>query len=193
MTFNPKRGDRVTLAKEFGDYPLTPIPAGRVGTVRRLRADCVEVMLDDYERQLDSWFNVLQVAIVDADGQRLPDFANPAERILEPTGEANIVETMTGSNYQEYHTGGGCMAWHRDLDGGGHIWICTDDQDVLGDPLRAQWLVGRYAPDDNGWVCCEQAFTLSRAMDLAGKLPDPRGDERTLSAEEVAALDGAKS
>lgn len=101
---------------------------------------------------------------------------------LAPVAVADI---MGAAGYRTFPTGGGCMAWARDLEDGSRIWICTDDNDTDGAPDEAIWLVGRHDLD-GGFIVANGSYTLARAFEIAPLIPSPAGKDETMSFPAVA-------
>lgn len=99
-------------------------------------------------------------------------------------------ELMTSHGYELYHTGGGCMAWMREVEGG-YILITNDDAGVDSDADEVVWIVGRYLDGGEqggvvgdlqyGFVITGDYATLHDALARADTLPIPQdGDERLI-------------
>jgi hypothetical protein len=80
------------------------------------------------------------------------------------------------AGFVNWHTGGGCFAWRRDLGGGTELLItesggtgaflgrCGDD----GEPDH--WLVGLYHPDIDPDTQCRKVMTVTEAIAIADEL-----------------------
>jgi hypothetical protein len=89
-----------------------------------------------------------------------------------------LAERMGDHNFHPEHTGGGCFAWKREIDGGGHVLITLDDGMSLGDwPSRdkAEWLAGRYDAEGNFVLVAD--VTLEQAVLATTRLPAPSADD----------------
>jgi hypothetical protein len=80
--------------------------------------------------------------------------------------------------FDEHHTGGGCMALVKQLEGGHSLWLT--DCDGSGIPESADpedldgALYGRYDQDGECVVVTELATLIKfKQQELAGELPDP--------------------
>lgn len=80
--------------------------------------------------------------------------------------------TMEAAGYRAEHQGGNCLAWCKPTDGGSHLMICTDDNDIDGEIYAPIWLVGHH-DDEGGFVELSDAFTLSDALAAAARMPSP--------------------
>jgi len=82
---------------------------------------------------------------------------------------------MAAHYYEEWHTGGGCMAWRKDLSDGGYLMITIDGTE-LGDwrgRNKKQYDLGRYDENGEAWVLAGAALTLAEAILLGDRLPYP--------------------
>lgn len=113
----------------------------------------------------------------DAAAQRFFASLDAREAAVRPT----VAEPLRADGYEVYHTGGGCLAWRRDIGEDEYVLITWYDS-VDGDPEASEWLVGRYH-EDGGWINLDQLFTLREAMEVARKLPSARrADGSTIEA-----------
>jgi hypothetical protein len=71
-------------------------------------------------------------------------------------------KAMMEAGWHIAHTGGGCMAWEKNLPDGRYVWICDENND-LGERQDEPYLVGLY--DANG-----QSETLDDCPDLGSAL-----------------------
>lgn len=83
---------------------------------------------------------------------------------------ADVKLLVEEAGYEIAHTGGGCLAWRKDLDNGEHLLICTEDNTIDADPAAKEWLVGRHT-DDGGMIEIDGATTLEDALRIADLLP----------------------
>jgi|TARA_R110002020_G_scaffold524_3_gene2632 hypothetical protein len=71
------------------------------------------------------------------------------------------------SGYETWHTGGGCMAFHKSLDlVDGRDQYClisnNDDIDCDADPNAKEWIIGIY--DNDSFINVGETFTLKNAI-----------------------------
>lgn len=84
----------------------------------------------------------------------------------------DIFAEMESLGYAPYHTGGSCMVWNKDIAPGRCFWICTDSQELNGDPNAKIWLAGSYANCGENWVN-HTGLTLAEAVAILPTLPIP--------------------
>lgn len=101
--------------------------------------------------------------------------------------EVRVRAIMEGAGYAVTSTGGGCMAWFRQTQDGGHVLICTTSNRLYAGPQQTAdeskvdrsytdgWLVGRYS--HNGAFLNFSPIILGEALAVAEVLPDPDGHE----------------
>lgn len=96
-----------------------------------------------------------------------------AEASATPEGQ-----TFNAASFHLEHTGGGCTAWERPVDG--TPWrILITDSEGLGHTLEGEhcyrpgspdcWLIGAQNDDGDGTEC-EEADTAERALEIADAL-----------------------
>lgn len=68
-----KIGDKVALSRDYGEYPMTPIPAGQTGVVAEITDQFIGVRMDTPDPQLAAWDGILQVGSFGDDGIMVPD------------------------------------------------------------------------------------------------------------------------
>lgn len=68
--------------------------------------------------------------------------------VSKNAARSEVGEVMARHNFTIEHMGGGCLAWMRRLDEGGHVLVC-DTGNGLGDSLTESYWVGRYDEDSN--------------------------------------------
>ena len=98
-----------------------------------------------------------------------------------------IRDAVAEQGFVSAHMGGGTMAWERDAGEGERILICTEDSDIDGDPLKAEWLVGRHS-ENGGMVEVTKPMTLMEALAASDRLPsavDANGLDLEISAGTV--------
>lgn len=83
---------------------------------------------------------------------------------------ADVRHLVDEAGFEIAHTGGGCLAWRKDLDNGEYLLVCTEDNTIDADPAAKEWLVGRHS-DDGGMVEIDGATTLEDALRIAELLP----------------------
>lgn len=81
---------------------------------------------------------------------------------------------MLAAGYEAWHTGGGCMAWRRELPDGGHLLVTAGDDGLDADPAEAAWCVGRYGAEE-GFAFVHARMTLADAIAAGPRLPAPVG------------------
>jgi len=102
--------------------------------------------------------------------------------------ETGLADTMKAHGYIPVHTGGGCMAWSKQLADTSALMITNGDAGIDGDPNAPIWVIGRY-DDDDGSVDVHATYTLAAAVAAASTLPPPRdrnGDTVQESYETVS-------
>jgi hypothetical protein len=91
----------------------------------------------------------------------------------------SISVLLEAAGYYIEATGGGGLAWQRDIDGEGDACVLLScNGEIDGDPASESWGVGRYGRT-GGWICLDEAFTLADAIAAAARLPStrlPNGD-----------------
>lgn len=105
-----------------------------------------------------------------AHGHRFFDAMDAKHEAVRPEVRA----IMKAAGYEWQTTGGGLMAWQKDLSEEDFLWIVNHkDQALLdGDPSAEIWGVGRYH-SDGGWIELHKLYTLATAVVIAGSLPSP--------------------
>lgn len=91
-------------------------------------------------------------------------------------------ELMVAAGYTPYHTGGGCMAWRKDIDRG-YLLITTEDASIDGNAEDQIWMVGRYLEDGEEYGYITAAYwiglDLQKATVIGPEIPLPKdGEER---------------
>ncbi|MER8619214.1 hypothetical protein NKG99_20645 [Mesorhizobium sp. M1409] len=99
-----------------------------------------------------------------------------------PEGQA-----FNAGGFHLEHTGGGCTAWERPVDGTGWRILITDSEG-LGHTLEGDhsfrpgkpdcWLIGAQSDDDDG-TDCEEADSVEQALEIADAI-EQRIREKTL-------------
>jgi hypothetical protein len=121
----------------------------------------------------------------DAAAQRFFASLDAREAAVRPT----VAEPLRSEGYEVYPTGGGCLAWRRNVGEAEYVLITWFDS-VDGDPEAGEWLVGRYH-EDGGWINLDQLFTLREAMEVARKLPSARRADGSIIEEIFDTLEAA--
>lgn len=121
----------------------------------------------------------------DDDARRVFTSLGARETAVRPA----VAEPLRADGYEVYHTGGGCLAWRRDIGEDEYVLITWYDS-VDGDPEAKEWLVGRYH-EDGGWINLDQLFTLREAMEIARKLPPARRPDGSIIEELLDTLEEA--
>lgn len=85
--------------------------------------------------------------------------------VTEKAKATDIGKKMAENGFEVWHTGGGCLAWGKNLAGGYTTMICDDGQGLLGedsDTEKARWLGGVY--DDDGEFVNVEKDTLDEVI-----------------------------
>jgi hypothetical protein len=131
----------------------------------------------------------LRIVEDDASGkaqERAGRFAKWLDTTVESVRDG-VSKPMLAAGYEAWHMGGGCMSWGRNLAGGTHLLVCTQDNRIDGDPEAPEWIVGRYG-DEDGFVCLQEPRSLSQALTESERLPRPvdaEGNPVELSVDEL--------
>jgi hypothetical protein len=84
--------------------------------------------------------------------------------------KAAIRDQMHKAGYAEYHTGGGCVVWNKDIDQSRYPWTSTDDNDLFGGPNANIWIAGTYSGHGENWLNVT-GLTLDEAVEILPRLP----------------------
>lgn len=116
------------------------------------------------------------------------DAENEERRLVQR--ERLLTARMHGMGFQEYNTGGGCMAWQKLLPDDRYIWICTTDQGLFEDADQPEWVLGVYfdTEDEVKNVHDETNITLQAALDSAQKIAETRIEIADVNPADLAAL-----
>lgn len=157
------KGWTVYLVADKGDLRLVGVSVSREGTMRIVEDDASGVSsahADKFHAWLDSRHD-----------------ATPEE----------IKSAVEEAGYDMAHMGGGCLAWAKDVSDKERLLICTDGNDIDGDPRKREWLIGRHSYD-GGMVELTEPFTLADAIAAIEKLPpsiDSNGAQLDIHAKTV--------
>ena len=133
------------------------------------------------------------------------------ERVLEDAPKTAVGQITTAAGFRIDHTGGGCLAWGKNLAGKHYVWITDTSGGGLGDTPEDEFTVGLYNDDGDPIDTADVLPNLQAALDWAeareivvrwfdrfglGYHPDTRGADyvdqhgaRSLTDEEAAAYD----
>ena len=172
---------KIETAADFsrlcGNISITP--QGKFGTVRKSGGGYAIYLLgadgkvSEYGGAIDlSSANEVIRRAADGSTQRSLDLLNRHIEHQVAQCSPSVREAATAAGFGVEHTGGGCLAWRREGQGGTYLLLTTLDADINGDPNAEQWIVGRYDDDGEGSVAVEK-LTLAQAVAAASRLPHP--------------------
>lgn len=83
------------------------------------------------------------------------------------------VKHMLGLGWIDWSTGGGCMAWMREIGDGTYVLICTENNGLVAEDDDETWIVGRHNGDGDQSTEMEvttldDALAIWDAVQLAG-------------------------
>lgn len=95
--------------------------------------------------------------------------------------DEELLDFMREHGYAAQHTGGGCMAWEKTLEDADERYVMiTVDGVELGkweDRDKAEWQVGIYTVEGDGWTLAYPFHTLADAVKIAEVLPWPNSGD----------------
>jgi len=94
-------------------------------------------------------------------------FFNWLERTEAAAYRSTVGKRMTRAGFEVRHTGGGCLAWERVINGY-CVWITVLDGVELGERLDEPYMIGVYDAEFCE-VACTEAKDLKGIIRLAGE------------------------
>ena len=176
-----RRKSRMATTRLVEGKPYTFEPAGAGTDV--YRGEGVGRTLVGHARREDV---ALRIATDDATGAS----AERAKRFFAYLdGRFDAVRTevkalVYSAGFEPRHTGGGCVAWGKEIDDGSYLLLTADDDGIDADPSSEVWSVGRYA--DEGFVSLEDPMTLRDCLLASELIPAPVGEEENYPDVEAA-------
>src|SRR5690606_629305 len=143
----PTKMKTITVAefKSLGGKSVTFAPGGQHGTVPYEGGAALVRRINEDE------FEIIEIASSQAVADlKLHDLSGDAyaRHMADAPAQATskVREMVEAAGFQVWHTGGGCLAWGKVIDGSEYL-LTDDDGGITAEHDAELWSIGRYEED----------------------------------------------